>query len=280
MFLIYNINILIYMLIGSHNSGTYKFNFDISFWNNDSKWELLRKTAKLLPCIRNKIISISKCQNLTILEQLYLGINFLDFRISQSNDIFYISHTFCCMPLIDVLEQIKIYLDEMYSDIDIIIHPILLLIQPDFSNIHTLINKEELLLNYIKTYFGSYLNESKLIIYYKPINININVYPEFHNMNMINSIWYNIDNVSDFIKKFNETEFKKYDGLYCILTPLIDEYKWYKLFSIKIKNYAIQLNPIIISLIKDRITQKKSIPSFLLFDYIDKNLIQDFKKLN
>jgi hypothetical protein len=268
------------MLIGSHNSGTYKFNFDISFWNNDSKWELLRKTAKLLPCIRNKIISISKCQNLTILEQLYLGINFLDFRISQSNDIFYISHTFCCMPLIDVLEQIKIYLDEMYSDIDIIIHPILLLIQPDFSNIHTLINKEELLLNYIKTYFGSYLNESKLIIYYKPINININVYPEFHNMNMINSIWYNIDNVSDFIKKFNETEFKKYDGLYCILTPLIDEYKWYKLFSIKIKNYAIQLNPIIISLIKDRITQKKSIPSFLLFDYIDKNLIQDFKKLN
>jgi hypothetical protein len=265
------------MLIGTHNSGSYQFDFNISFWEKNNKWELLRKSAKILPCMRKKIIELSKCQKLNILEQLKLGVNLLDLRISQSNDIFYISHTFCCVKLLEVLEHIKIYLDEMYSNSDIQVKPIIILISPDAQNHNTLIGKESNLLDFIKTQLNQYLNNEKLIIYYKPIQLNMENYKEFYNMDKLNNIWYNVQSTTNFIKKFNETKFSKYDGLCCVLTPSED--KWYTLLSTTIEKYARDINPISLFLLENNILQKKSIPIYCTFDYIDEQLIEKYKNI-
>lgn len=49
------------------------------------------------------------CQNKTILEQLEMGVRYLDFRISYTNNDFYITHTFQGPLLTDVLDQIATF---------------------------------------------------------------------------------------------------------------------------------------------------------------------------
>lgn len=270
------------MLIGTHNSASYEFNFNISFWDKKTKWEWLRLLAKFFPCIRNKIIDISKCQMFNISEQLKMGVRVLDLRISFANNTFYISHTFCCVTLTDVLIQIKDYMDSINDDSSKNL-PIILMISPDYNNKHTLINKEKILISTFQTYLESYLDTNKILAYYKPININIYEYKEFKDLGGLNNIWFNSPNVEDFCEKFFNTDFENIDDLGCILTPPDNLKKWYNYLrtylKISIKKYSEHINHRAILLLMYRILENKSLPKTCTFDYVNRELIDRHQSL-
>ena len=259
------------MSIATHNSGSYKFDYNVSFWNLKNKWEWLRILAKFFPCFRNKITSLSKCQDITIFDQLNLGVDILDLRISFSNDIFYISHTFCCDLLSEVLEQILKFLKQNPQSY------ITIMLFPDFTNKNTLLDKECLLLKTIETTFGTYINNVKL--FYQPLKIDLNLYHNFINSNILNNIWYDVQTVDEFITRFNETDFSDCYLLGCILTPPENNNEWYKLLSINLNEYANQLNPVALKLLSTNISQKKTIPFVCSFDYINEKLIKKYKTI-
>lgn len=61
------------------------------------------------------------CQNKTILEQLEMGVRYLDFRISYTNNDFYVTHTFQGPLLTNILDQIaKFYENNGTTEVIII----------------------------------------------------------------------------------------------------------------------------------------------------------------
>lgn len=266
-------------LIGTHDSAAYKFDFSVSFWDLNNKWEWLRKAARVLPCLRNKIIALSQAQTLTIRQQLECGVNVLDLRVSHANGIFYSSHTFCCGPFLDVLNQIKDYLDSPMNTEPI---PLVLIISPDFANEHTMANNEAEFLEFVKAQIAPYLVAIKLIIYYKPIAIDLAPFKEFHNKNEVNNIWFNVKTVEQFTARFNETDFAKCGnntGLGCILTPPEDNQHLYQLANITLAKYAKELRPVALALLADRVAQNKPLPLYCDFDHLDAELVEEYKKI-
>jgi len=262
------------MLLGTHNSGSYQFDFNVSFWGNDSKWEWLRKLAVLFTCVRNKIIDISKCQNLDIFRQLSMGVNLLDLRVSYANHTFYISHTFCCVPLVTVLSDIVKFLE-----CDVSQNKITLTIFPDYNNRNTLIGKECILLLLIRRYLKKYM--TKVSLYYEPIDIDLTYYHDFENTDDLNDIWFNVQSTEEFITNFNKTDFEGVDDLGCILSPsenistlkdLLD------LLNVSIYEYAKELNQIAISLLKERKKRNESLPKSCTFDYVE--IVQEYLQLS
>jgi hypothetical protein len=251
------------MFIGSHNSSAYQFDFNKRFWKKTSKWEFLRVLSKHFLFIRNIIINISKTQDKNILEQLKCGANILDIRVSQTNNIFYTSHTFCCETLENILKQIIEFLNTSSNKI-------IILIKADERNKDTINGKEVELLELVYNYLGEFINSKRIIIYYNFLDMKLDIYKGIKNMNKISHIWYNAQSVKQFIDKFNETNFQENSYLHCVLTPS-ENTNIYNLINISVKDYAEELNPIVIDLLKN---SKKNIPSFYIFDFIDENLTQ------
>lgn len=221
------------MLIGTHNSTAYTLNFSVGFWPFFNKWNILRLAAKYNLFIRNIIKNTTLCQSMNIVEQLANKVDVLDLRVSWYGK-FWCSHTFCTIPLEQVLNDIKMYL---LNNPDAHIN---ILIKPDFNNRETMVGREEEL--------------AKLLHNFTIYNANI--------------IWYNVDSVDAFKTRFLESKFLSNDGLSCALTPS-DASSLTELSKVSLKNYADSLNPIAIQLLKNC----KEPPSIAFFDYVDKELI-------
>lgn len=246
------------MLIGTHNSTSYNIDFNIKLFPTFSKWNILRKLAQYIPCVRNRILKLTLNQNINIFNQLNKNIRILQFNISycEEDKQFYCSHTFANISFEDFLIQLNEYIALLHGNY---IH---VLISPDFENQNIFSNHEYDFLNLISKYtFYPYI-----IWYYKPINIDLSKYINILPLSKWNIHWYNTDNEVEFINKFNEIKYNNLDkcsGLFCTLTPNENN-----LINYSIEDKAKDFNPKIYQLIKD--LPIKNQPYVLLFDFIEK----------
>lgn len=220
-----------------------------------------------------KKIALSQTQDKTISEQLECGTNILDLRVSYADGIFYTSHTFCCGPCIDILADIKNYIEKIYRGPDkMVLKSTVLLISPDTVNYQTLLNHEDEFLQLVLAELGSYLTNHKVLIYYKPVAIDLVQYSGIMNMSEISNIWYNAQTTNEFVAQFNKTDFLKCGvnpGLNCVLTPSTNNSDVYNLPNISLKDYAQELRPVALELLAERIKQGKMPPLYCTFDFID-----------
>jgi hypothetical protein len=122
---------------GTHDSGTYQFDINGStIWNNSIVNNV--KLVRNWPCVKSMIINWSKCHNGTIYDQLCNGIRTFDFRVSydSTNNIFYITHTFTCVKMINILNDINKFMDLNKKEI------IVICCKPDFDNRDTMYNSD------------------------------------------------------------------------------------------------------------------------------------------
>ena len=95
---------------GSHDSGAFSFSrkspvVDLPKWFGN-----LRKLVKYLPG-EGIVVKWSKTQSLSIADQLKNGVRYLDFRICQVKDVFYLYHGLRGPKLEDELSNIRTFLD-------------------------------------------------------------------------------------------------------------------------------------------------------------------------
>ena len=262
------------MFVGSHDSAAHTIDFNVSFWNYKSKWEWVRIAAKHFSFIREIVVNMTKTQNLSIFEQLTVGAKILDLRISRANNIFYMSHTFCCMELECELNEIVKYLNSDRDENKYRSAPIIILLKADFANRSTVAGHEEELLQLLKSKLEPYLKNGNVSIYYEPMSIDIANYSQIKNLSEITNIWFNVDNVQDFINKFNNIDIsnKGVSTLGCILTPN-ENLNISKLLKISLRQYADNLRPVSINLLSQKAKKKEVLPNYCSFDFVDASLV-------
>lgn len=106
-------------LPGTHDSAAYQLDFNISKGNK--KIRLGHRASRMIPFVGNIITDWTKTQEYPIYEQLCNGIRYIDLRISvyhnNGMDYFYLSHTFTCVKLEIVLEDVKKFLQENKKEV-------------------------------------------------------------------------------------------------------------------------------------------------------------------
>lgn len=93
-------------LPGTHNSTSYALNYKFKISNK------LFQFASNTIILRPFLSKWTKCQSYTILQQLNMGVRYLDIRVSKFNDVLYTSHSFACVPLNEVLDTIYKFLSD------------------------------------------------------------------------------------------------------------------------------------------------------------------------
>jgi len=190
------------MIIGSHDSTTYTFDYSISFWKRFHRWNVIRKISNTIPCVKKYVTAVGKCQTFTIYQQLSMGIRALDIRVTYSNGVFYCSHTFCTVKFFDVLEEIRTFpvIEGDYIHV---------LITNDFENRKSVsIGSEVAMLNMLPI-------KSHLKYYYNAITIdqpeNILRFPRV--------LWYNTRDPKNLKEKYEAEALEEGDILCAVLTP-------------------------------------------------------------
>lgn len=258
------------MLLGSHDSSAYVFDFDVSFWPRGGQWENLRKTARWLPCLRNRITAMSQNQTLNLYQQLDAGVKFLNIYISYcaSRAEFYCSHTFATIPLSKALEQIVSYLDvpdEVCRGAEIHVW-----FRPDWNNLDSMQGQEANLLGIISGTFGAV--PSRIKLYYSPISIGLEAYPSIENFPLTKSLWFDAQNVAEFEARFNEEKFQEGQVLMAVLTA---DRSFIELATTSIEKDARDLRPVALRLLSD----KKPPLDAVFFDRVDAKLAQEFREI-
>lgn len=139
-------------LPGSHDSGAYKVDFSTplatSFLHG-----LARFAGKYLPFAGSIIKNWTITQDKDIKGQLEQGIRALDLRIARNPNTgeFYLSHTFACVPLKEVLEQINQFLKENPEEV------IVINMKPDWDHKEGMDDHEVEMLNSVNNILGSLL---------------------------------------------------------------------------------------------------------------------------
>ena len=104
-----NVRVLDLLIPGTHNSCSYKLN------PNTRELSIVLQIAYYIfpkSFIRNWVC----CQELSIIEQLSIGVRFFDIRVSKFNEEVYTSHTYACVPLKDILNDIVNFLEQHPSE--------------------------------------------------------------------------------------------------------------------------------------------------------------------
>lgn len=117
---------------GTHDSGAYQVNFTTPVGSVPEKFGAY--VGRFFSGIGNIIIKWTQTDIYNIYQQLMMGIRALDLRISynQSNETFYVTHTFACEVSDDVLEQISRFTAAHPSE------AIILNVKPDFANVSSM----------------------------------------------------------------------------------------------------------------------------------------------
>jgi hypothetical protein len=190
------------MIIGSHDSTAYKFDYSISFWKGFHRWNVIKKLANTLPCLKKYATNVGRCQSYTIYQQLSMGIRALDIRLTFYKGVFYCSHTFATVKFFDVLEEIRTF---PISEGDYI-H---VLITNDFENRRSVsFGSEYEMLHMLPI-------APHLKYYYNTINVdqpeNILRFPRV--------LWYNTRDPKILKQKYDAEVLEEGDILCAVLTP-------------------------------------------------------------
>jgi hypothetical protein len=259
-------------LVGTHDSTCYKLNYSPCTDVFKGLPSLYQFIGSLFPCIVNKF---TQTQNLTIYEQLCLGVRFLDFRICFYNGVYYCSHTYMCGPLEDFLKQINKFTNENPDEI------IILRYSSDYNHRNTIQDSNEFtkLHVFIVSCIGP-LTNTMTRTYNDAINKDIISYLTTNKLNDIAShgpvivfntfdtVWFNVNSFDLFKKSYIDYNNPLYCyGLDCVITPNEKT----NFLSGSLESYAKQVKDYLI-------TQKeidKSIGKFSVynFDYIDEEIV-------
>jgi len=257
------------MFIGTHDSCAYKLDFSINFWNLNSKWNWLRILSRCIPYIRRGVSKSTITQNYNILEQLKIGVQVLDIRVSYKKNVFHTNHTFHCEYFLEIVRQIKRYFDETKNA-----NQIHILIKPDWNTRKTMKGQESKFVLLLEKLFLDLIKDEKIICYYKPYYNKQVLYKScITNFRELKFIWLNSDNTKKFINKFKNYNYEDLSKaiLNFVLTMDVQDSKW-NLLEIDLKDYANELN--IFSYGVKNILDKNNLPYIILLDFVDKDLIK------
>jgi hypothetical protein len=237
------------MIIGTHDSTAFQLNLEVSFWDNNSKWEKLRKVGLALPCVKSRIKEMTLTQDKNLTEQLTAGSRAFDIRVAYSKDVFYCCHTFATITLEECINQINKF---------VTMDKITILLRPDYDSGHTLKGREEEMIAFTRQYFK---NNIKIYYHHQLENIKI---PEGVKILNKTSLWFNVRTTNDFVTKYNNiTPDPKMHIVYAILS--MDEKPTFEnLFCNSIEKFADKLNPLLPILISSKDTK----PYMILIDFI------------
>ncbi|KAK7105920.1 PI-PLC X domain-containing protein 3-like [Littorina saxatilis] len=105
---------------GSHNSGSYELRKE---WGLSPDADQSLKNMTSIPLIGPMALDIilrwSKCQSLSVLQQLKAGVRFLDFRVAYHTptEELYVVHSFYGPKVSTVMEEVKTFLDEHKDEV-------------------------------------------------------------------------------------------------------------------------------------------------------------------
>lgn len=197
------------VLPATHNSGAYNINFNINYQN---KWlKLSNSLGKRISFIENIIQSWTLTQKKNIYQQLMSGIRLFDFRVSYYENEYYISHTYFCVKLNEVLGDIRKFMDENTGEIIILQfsndweHRYEMDMKKNNEVASKIFRKLQPLISYpsaFKTYNEMVNTNQRIIVFYNISNIN--------NFNYLWSIkhyydpWDNTDDVEEKIQMLKD----------------------------------------------------------------------------
>jgi len=191
---------------GSHDSFALKFK---SFSHNDLH----------LPIIFNPFIKLwAKTQNKTIFEQLMLGIRYFDIRVEEYKNEYYTVHSLLSIPLNEVFNDIiRFIMNHATEKIIIDINHLYNITDYSRFESYLLTKFNEHLINNDISNLSSPLSNIQGNIFLFCRNENTKIFPN----NLINSIWYDTDNINVLCDNItNETlQDNKLNVCQCILTP-------------------------------------------------------------
>mmetsp|Transcript_33267 Transcript_33267/g.43859 ORF Transcript_33267/g.43859 Transcript_33267/m.43859 type:complete len:458 (+) Transcript_33267:240-1613(+) len=141
------------LLPGTHNSGAYKIDFT-KHLNSNSKWKWANFAGRYIPFIGGIIREWVITQDSTIFEQLEQGIRVLDLRVSinqSDSEQFVISHSFACIPLEEVLQQILAFMEKHQEEV------VVITMKPDWAHRTEIAEYERRMLMQVQRVIGDFL---------------------------------------------------------------------------------------------------------------------------
>jgi hypothetical protein len=116
------------VLPATHDSCAYQVDFSSLIPTENIFLKVVGFVCNLVRKIRTYVAGWTVTQHYSIREQLELGVRSFDFRISQKDGIFYATHTFNCVPLQVVLEDIREFMHAHKEEV------IIIRSKPDFEH--------------------------------------------------------------------------------------------------------------------------------------------------
>jgi len=106
------------LLPGTHDSAAYQVEFQHSL----PQFSKIQKLVCFLPFVGKIIAGWTITQDMNLHDQLMDGIRYFDLRISYHTQEkrFYLTHTFTCVPLEEVLQQMRTFMDYHPGEVIII----------------------------------------------------------------------------------------------------------------------------------------------------------------
>lgn len=203
-------------LVGSHNSASYKVNYALPI---DKKMYLYLMKYTHYFGTSFFVSRWVKCQELSIYDQLKLGVRFLDLRIAyrETDNTFYCTHTFTCCKLVEVLSDIKRFIKE--HDTEILLINISIDSVFKYQNYDKIINDmtaifykilDNELYQYIPTNILPSYNEIKtlqksILLFFNIYYIETEIPTYFWPNRLINSKWHNQQSVDKLLVKCEDT---------------------------------------------------------------------------
>ncbi|KKK81901.1 hypothetical protein LCGC14_2808770, partial [marine sediment metagenome] len=136
---------------GSHDSGARLINWSINPSLGDTIYQKVYNLAQHCKFVKNIIAAWTLTQELTVYDQLLLGIRNFDLRLACINDIFYLAHTYICDQFETVLSDIVNFLRDYPNEV------IFLQFRSDYENRATMTREgNDKVLDRLYTVLGSY----------------------------------------------------------------------------------------------------------------------------
>lgn len=216
---------------GTHDSHSYAI--DLNNCLGDFKIRLASKLGRKLPCVRKMITDWTLTQDRSVLSQLIMGVRYFDFRVSYSERCqrYYMSHSFACVYLEDVLAQIRTFVVNNTGEI------VIFTITPDWENritmthernnevINTVIDHFTSLLIRVSPQISTYnklISEGTRVMFFYN-SWDIDIFPEVWLMSCLYSPWDNTSNME--VKKemisrdMERLSGNKINNISLVLTP-------------------------------------------------------------
>lgn len=117
--------------LGTHHSAVDRIDWSLpASALSKRKWRLLYGLGRAVPLVRRELERWTVAQKISVADQIRAGVRFLDIRVAEFGDTFYVAHTFPAVPLSAVTEDVRAALaDVPRGGPALLVH-----VRPDWEN--------------------------------------------------------------------------------------------------------------------------------------------------